>query len=153
MEVKTNVVSLLRKALENGLSVFQEEQKLKIKVAQGIVPDPEIIGLLKANKEEIIAFLKDGMGGAEDMKTFGEPILPMDRSNPDQRIPLSFSQEQLWFIDQLGGSMQYHQPLALRIKNRLDKQILEESLLALVDRHETLRTVVKSEDGRPYQEI
>ncbi len=153
MEVKTNVVSLLRKALENGLSVFQEEQKLKIKVAQGIVPDPEIIGLLKANKEEIIAFLKDGMGGAEDMKTFGEPILPIDRSNPDQRIPLSFSQEQLWFIDQLGGSMQYHQPLALRIKNRLDKQILEESLLALVDRHETLRTVVKSEDGRPYQEI
>ena len=36
-------------------------------------------------------------------------------------IPLSFSQERLWFIDQLEGSIQYHLPTVLRIKGNLNQ--------------------------------
>ena len=32
-----------------------------------------------------------------------------------EKIPLSFSQESLWFMDQLKGSLEYHQPFAFRL--------------------------------------
>jgi natural product biosynthesis luciferase-like monooxygenase protein len=42
------------------------------------------------------------------------------RSQPrPERIPLSFGQERLWFIDQLAGSIQYHLPAVFRIKGPL----------------------------------
>ena len=37
-----------------------------------------------------------------------------------ERIPLSYAQEHLWFIDQYQGSTQYHQSLALSLKNELN---------------------------------
>lgn len=150
MEVKHDVVSLLRLALERGITVFQEDGKLKFKVAKDKKVDPEIVHLLKSNKEEILTFLSEGMGDLSEIKKKEETILPFDRHQV-HRVPLSYSQEQLWFIDQYGGSVQYHQPLALRLKNDLDKDLLEKALTALIDRHEVLRTAISEEEGKPYQ--
>ena len=36
-------------------------------------------------------------------------------------IPLSFSQERLWFIDRLEGSVQYHLPAVLRLKGEIKR--------------------------------
>jgi hypothetical protein len=50
----------------------------------------------------------------------GSTILP-SVTKPAQRpehIPLSFSQERLWFIDRLAGSVQYHVPAVLRFKRK-----------------------------------
>ncbi|HTI08721.1 MAG TPA: amino acid adenylation domain-containing protein, partial [Puia sp.] len=69
------------------------------------------------------------------------------------RIPLSFSQERLWFIDQLEGSVAYHIPQVLRLKGGLDVEALEYALRSLVNRHEVLRTVIRAEEGRAYQEV
>ena len=70
-----------------------------------------------------------------------------------ERIPLSFSQERLWFIDQLEGSIQYHVPAVLRLKGKLNLRALEASLKAIVNRHEILRTVYLQDEGRSYQVI
>ena len=70
-----------------------------------------------------------------------------------EHIPLSFSQERLWFIDQLEGSVQYHIPAVLRLKGNLNKEALEYSLQNIVNRHEVLRTVIKEEEGKGYQII
>ncbi|GEO12155.1 non-ribosomal peptide synthetase [Segetibacter aerophilus] len=70
-----------------------------------------------------------------------------------ENIPLSFSQERLWFIDQLEGSVQYHIPAVLRLKGKLNIPALRNSLQAVVERHEVLRTVIKQEKGRGYQYI
>ena len=71
---------------------------------------------------------------------------------PD-RIPLSFAQERLWFIDQLGGSLEYHMPSVIRLTGDLNPNMLEAALRGLVGRHEVLRTVFTAEDGRPFQVV
>jgi amino acid adenylation domain-containing protein len=73
-------------------------------------------------------------------------------SKPDL-LPLSYSQESLWFIDQLDGSIQYHLPKVLRLKGELDENALTQSLKNVVERHEILRTVIRSTDGRPWQKV
>ncbi|WP_205625370.1 amino acid adenylation domain-containing protein [Flavobacterium sp. ABG] len=70
-----------------------------------------------------------------------------------ERIPLSFSQERLWFLDQLQGSTEYHMPTVLRLEGALDISILEQTLQTIVSRHEVLRTILLSEDGVGYQEV
>ncbi|MBC7875213.1 MAG: AMP-binding protein, partial [Ferruginibacter sp.] len=51
---------------------------------------------------------------------------PIEIADPRPgHIPLSFSQERLWFIDQLDGSLQYHIPAVLRLKGSLDIAALE----------------------------
>ena len=66
-------------------------------------------------------------------------------------IPLSFSQERLWFIDRLEGSVQYHMPAVLRMKGELDTEALARVLKQIVNRHEVLRTVIRQEEGVGYQ--
>jgi amino acid adenylation domain-containing protein/non-ribosomal peptide synthase protein (TIGR01720 family) len=68
-------------------------------------------------------------------------------------IPLSFAQERLWFVDRLQGSVQYHMPWVLRLSGALDVDLLEDSLRAVVDRHEALRSVIKEVDGIGYQHV
>jgi amino acid adenylation domain-containing protein len=69
-------------------------------------------------------------------------------------IPLSFSQQRLWFLDQLEpGSHAYHIPVQLRLKGSLNLPALEKTFGEIVRRHEILRTSFPSLDGRPMQFI
>ncbi|WP_146052881.1 non-ribosomal peptide synthetase, partial [Aquimarina sp. I32.4] len=69
-------------------------------------------------------------------------------------IPLSFSQERLWFLDKLEGSTSYHISSVLRLSGSIDISILELSFRDIVDRHEVLRTIYKeSEEGFVSQEV
>nr|WP_281499690.1 non-ribosomal peptide synthetase/type I polyketide synthase [Muricauda sp. SCSIO 64092] len=79
-------------------------------------------------------------------------IVPYDRSGMD-RVPLSYSQERLWFIDQLQGSLEYHIPFVLRLEGTLDRTLLADSLREIVSRHEVLRTVILSDEGVGHQEV
>src|SRR6266480_2623804 len=74
---------------------------------------------------------------------------------PGERIPLSFAQQRLWFLDQLEpGGTQYLIRVALRLTGPLDVTALERALSELVARHEALRTrFAADESGRPHQII
>ena len=80
------------------------------------------------------------------------PIIQATQVRPPY-IPLSFSQERLWFIDKLEGSVQYHVPAVLNLKGSLDTEALSHALKTIVTRHEVLRTVIKQNEGEPYQQI
>jgi amino acid adenylation domain-containing protein/non-ribosomal peptide synthase protein (TIGR01720 family) len=71
-----------------------------------------------------------------------------DRSRP---IPLSSSQEQLWFLEQLESEPRYTLTASIRIRGPLEVEALERSLSAIVARHEALRTRFRVRDGRPKQ--
>ena len=65
-----------------------------------------------------------------------EPSLPLPSIQPISRdgdLPLSFSQERVWFIQQLHPeSMAYNFQSALRFKGRLDVGALEQSISEIV---------------------
>ena len=80
-----------------------------------------------------------------------EPIIPISRETP---LPLSFSQEQLWFLGQMeGGNVAYNIPLAFELSGTLHIPALEQSLTEILRRHEALRTTFPVVDGSPVQQI
>ncbi|HYX26460.1 MAG TPA: amino acid adenylation domain-containing protein, partial [Thermoanaerobaculia bacterium] len=79
------------------------------------------------------------------------PILPIPRTGS---LPLSYSQERLWFLDKLQpGSAAYNMPVAVRLRGALDPSLLARSLNASVGRHESLRTTFGAAHGQPFQRI
>ncbi len=70
------------------------------------------------------------------------------------RIPLSFAQQRLWFVDQLeGASAEYNITSAVQISGVIDLSLLERSINTIVQRHEILRTTYHSSDEGAYQVI
>ncbi|MBG6151653.1 amino acid adenylation domain-containing protein, partial [Aquimarina sp. EL_43] len=89
-----------------------------------------------------------------DSQSRGRSILPeIVRRDNSRKIPLSFSQERLWFLDQLQGSIEYHIPFTLRFTGDLDTSILENAIREVISRHEVLRSVIHPEEGVGYQKI
>jgi Condensation domain len=72
----------------------------------------------------------------------------------ESRLPLSFAQQRLWFLDQLAPNTPlYNIPAAVRLEGRLDLEALERSINEIVRRHEILRTRIEVERGEPVQVV
>ncbi|MFM9377481.1 condensation domain-containing protein, partial [Gordonia sp. VNK21] len=85
----------------------------------------------------------------------GSALAPITAAVPrPERIPLSFAQQRMWFINQFDpGRATYNIPALLRLTGEIDEAALSAAVADLVSRHEILRTVYPSEDGVPYQQI
>ena len=69
-------------------------------------------------------------------------------------FPLSFTQQRLWFLDQLEpGSAFYNVPSVVKLTGPLEVDALAKSFRALVCRHESLRTTFRTGVGGPEQII
>lgn len=97
----------------------------------------------------LASHISELQGGAE------ESLLEVIRPDAlaEGHLPVSFGQERLWFIDRLHGSIQYHIILTFKIDGLFDLNALISSFNHIVNRHEVLRTVIRQEDGLPYQHI
>jgi aspartate racemase len=68
--------------------------------------------------------------------------------------PLSFGQEQLWFLDQMSpGSYTYNISASFHLSGPLSIALLERSFSEVLRRHEALRTSFPAVDGRPRQVV
>jgi amino acid adenylation domain-containing protein len=149
----SKALDLLKSARENGITIsVNEKGELQLKFAKGVHIEPQLLQDLKDNKELITNFLTDNKFKSKKIDAFENELLRVDRSNV-KNIPLSFSQERLWFIDQLEGSVQYHLPTVLRLKGKLNRDALAFAFQNIVNRHEVLRTVFHERDGQAWQYI
>ena len=79
---------------------------------------------------------------------------PIEPAAREGRLPVSFAQQRLWFLEQLGNlGSTYHIPGRLRLRGELDRAALARALDTIVARHEALRTTFAQVDGVPEQRI
>ena len=123
----TQVISRLRKA-------FQIELPLRC-----LFESPTVAGLA--------ASIETAMRCEREVP----PIKPIPREG---NLPLSFAQQRLWYLNQLApDSLFYNVPAAVQLKGGLDVGALEQSLNAIAQRHESLRTSFTTVNGQPLQFI
>ncbi|MEU3085653.1 amino acid adenylation domain-containing protein, partial [Streptomyces massasporeus] len=93
-----------------------------------------------------------GLAGWTDQA--GEARRALEPMERPERVPLSFGQRGLWFLNRLEGpSSTYNVPLVMRFSGPLDVPALRSALHDVVARHEGLRTLFREADGTPYQHI
>ncbi|MGW4966247.1 amino acid adenylation domain-containing protein [Nonomuraea sp. NPDC004186] len=79
---------------------------------------------------------------------------PPARASRSGFLPLSYNQEQQWFLHQWEPDLPlYHSVIPVLLRGRLDVAALESALRAVADRHEILRTRYHDHDGSPYQVV
>ena len=83
-----------------------------------------------------------------------ERVIVASQDESGSYYPLSFAQERLWTLTQFEDvSQAYHMPVAFKITGVLDKELFNEALLLVIEKHEALRTLFKMHQGTPHQYI
>ncbi len=147
------VIDLLFLAREEGVELVMNDERLQLKVGVNKAIDETLLKEIRNNKQLIIDYLKsDNWQATRVTKNNNHKITRFDRDSLPH-IPLSFSQERLWFIDHLEGSVQYHSPAVMRLVGNLNKEALLYALRAIISRQDALRTVFHEIDGKVYQSL
>ena len=130
------------------IKLWLEEDKLKYQAPQGVMT-AEIKQEIGTRKSEILDFLS-----REAQPSPNSPesvIIPVSR---DEDLPLSFAQQRMWFLYQMDSqNPAYNECPAIRLTGNLNIDILEQSLNAIIQRHEILRTTFPMVEGKPIQKI
>ena len=79
-----------------------------------------------------------------------QSIQPISRQ---LKLPLSFSQQRLWFLDQLEQSAAYNMASSTALHGDLNLNALERTFIEIIRRHEVLRTSFQMIDGEAVQII
>jgi amino acid adenylation domain-containing protein len=73
---------------------------------------------------------------------------------PMEHYPLSFGQQRLWFLSLIQPDMiAYNAAGFLLLEGKLDQSALEKAINTILERHSCLRSVIKQQQGQPYQII
>ncbi|MCB1297331.1 MAG: AMP-binding protein, partial [Gordonia sp.] len=94
-------------------------------------------------------------------------LVPVTVADPrPARIPLSFAQQRMWFINRFDASgATYNIPAVLRltgagseasgpnVTGELDVDALRQAVIDVLERHEVLRTSFPAENGIPFQQV
>jgi len=138
-------LQLLTKLRHRGIKMWAEQDQLHYQAPKNVLT-PTLRSQIAETKAELLDLLRESNGQSKSL-----PLVPMARTGP---LPLSFAQQRLWFLDQLEpGSTTYLISRALRLRGPLNHSALEQSLNALIDRHESLRTTFVVREGNPIQVI
>lgn len=82
------------------------------------------------------------------------PIPAMQRVEPSAKYELSYAQERLWFLNQLGtNGSEYNLPMRFHVVGELNTDALQHALDVIVSRHEILRSVIGEENGKRFQQV
>ncbi|MFL5540511.1 MAG: non-ribosomal peptide synthase/polyketide synthase [Longimicrobiaceae bacterium] len=131
-----------------GHSLAAMQVGSRIRTAFGVeIPMAELLGACTVASLAATVDAAEDRGAAEAFP----PVLPAPRGGD---LPLSFSQERVWFLTRLVPDiLAYQVQGTLRFTGDLDVPALEGALDDLVARHEAFRTTFHEVEGRPVQRI
>ncbi|NET61201.1 MAG: AMP-binding protein, partial [Symploca sp. SIO2E6] len=128
-----------------GIKLWIDQEQLGCHAPKGVMT-PELKQDLVKRKTEIIDFLRQAYTNQKPSAT------PIQQISREGKLPLSFAQERLWFLNKLyPNHCSYNVPIALNLSGLLNSAALEQSLNQIVQRHETLRTTFSEINGKPVQ--
>ncbi len=129
------------------IKLWLEEEKLKYQAPQGAMT-PEIKQEIGTRKPEILTFLRSATTPSKPL----ESVINSVARTED--LPLSFAQQRMWFLYQMDRqNPAYNEALTIRLTGRLNIDILEQTINAIIQRHESLRTTFPMVEGKPIQKI
>jgi condensation domain-containing protein len=81
-----------------------------------------------------------------------EAAADIDSTAARNEFPCSVAQERFWLLDRLDpGNASYNVAVRWRLEGRVATDVLEQAWLAIIGRHEILRTTFREVDGVPIQ--
>ncbi|WNG44099.1 amino acid adenylation domain-containing protein [Archangium minus] len=140
------VLELVTGLRQRGVRLWLEQDQLRCSAPKGVLTE-ELRASLSARKAELIDFLREAR-----MASATGSVIP--RASRPPRIPLSFAQQRLWFLDQLEpNSPLYNMAAPLRLRGPLDVEAFRRACTEVVRRHESLRTTFQKIEDQPFQVI
>ena len=140
------IKQLLRKLQKKNIMIWVEKDNLCYKGPEQAL-SPELLTLLRNQKKELIASLQLESGYSKSSIPTPRPV-----SSHTEGFPLSYAQEPLWFIEELGSdNVSNNLGKAYRLKGPLNRPVLEKAVNGIIGRHEILRTTFLSKKGLPLQ--
>jgi amino acid adenylation domain-containing protein len=144
----SKIEDFLAELRRQNIELWLEGTDLRYKAAKKAL-NPTLMSQLKERKAEVVQFFQQIQHAKSSTRSNLTPIKPIPR---DRHLPLSFAQQRLWLIDQItANNSVYNVPLAYRMIGDLDIEIFSQSLNAIAQRHESLRTVFSVIDQQPVQ--
>ncbi|MGB3292549.1 MAG: condensation domain-containing protein [Phormidesmis sp.] len=141
------VYQLVSDLRQLDIHLWSEEGQLSYSAPKGMLTST-LLAQLTRRKPEILAFLNQ----AE--RSLPSPLPPIPTVSRQDSLPLSFVQQRLWILDQLGDSgAAYNISVAVRLTGPLQITALSQAVQAIQLRHEALRTTFKLEADGPTQVI
>lgn len=134
-------VSLLALGLDSVASA-----ELKTTIAQDLKVDVSLENILQGIS---LAELATMVGEGRQMDAMDK--LPAE-SEWGSTYPLSQGQSAIWYLSRLSpDSAAYNIAVAMQCSNEMNEEVLKQSFMVLMRRHEALRTVIRTGDQGPYQ--
>ncbi len=131
---------LIQKLEENNISIGLNGDDLELSFDQPQI-DPALIEEIRTHKQELVAFLKKYASNS----TNDAIAIPAIQSA--ESYALSDAQKRLWIVSQFDeeASTAYNMPNYLLLEKAYDIPTLKKAVLAVIERHEILRTYFKED--------
>ena len=144
MYIASPIGQFLGSLEKQGIKFWIEGERLRYGAPKDVVT-PALRLQMTERKDEISAFLRTTQQRSHHIN--------IPRAIRPERLPLSFSQQRLWFLDQLDSGNAYNMHAALKLSGSLNVGALQQALQEIVQRHESLHTTFAVDEDQPYQVI
>jgi amino acid adenylation domain-containing protein len=144
--MKSQPIEIFFEQLQHlNVQIWFEGDRLRYKAPKQTM-NPELLQQLRDRKAEILAALQTTNTATQSS--------PISLTPHREKLPLSFAQQRLWFLDRLEPNLAtYNISTAYKLTGALNQSALECSLQEIAQRHESLRTNFGEQNGEPFQII
>ncbi|MDJ0598488.1 MAG: amino acid adenylation domain-containing protein [Crocosphaera sp.] len=138
------VIELLSTLRGSNIQLWLDGDRLRYHAPQGAMTS-QLLSQIAEKKTEIIEILQ---------KNQGKPPQITAQVHRESHFPLSFTQQRLWFLEQLiRDPSVYHICGGITLRGPLKVDRLEQCLNEIIQRHESLRTSINVVNEQPRQVI